>query len=152
MNKNICEFSYYDEYKNIKCKGTNSPCLYQRYCTQDSKWWVSDEYGKCKTRRDLMSKNKNNKYSSYEKTSEEKKTITLDMPKEENTEKEEKILQAEEVKIEKDETSKKEILTNKAKVISKDGQSVMVKYSDGTYGLIPINRIKSVEVGEYIEI
>ena len=69
MNKNICEKSFHDEYQHIKCKETNSLCLYERYCTQDNQWWVSDNYSECKRRQNNMSKKfeKKNKDFIFEK-------------------------------------------------------------------------------------
>ena len=59
MNKNICKYAEYNKYKSIECKVCeNKPCLYQRYCTQDSKWWCSDKYFGCERRNSAMSKKK----------------------------------------------------------------------------------------------
>jgi len=76
MNKNICEFSHKDEFKHIKCEENNSPCLYERYCTQDSTWWVSDAYSNCQ-RRNKMKKNKKQPYSPIIEDNQKEEVIEI---------------------------------------------------------------------------
>ena len=143
MNKNICEFSYYDKYGNIICKGSSTYCLYSRYCTQDSTWWASDEYVKCQRRQNMS--NKKNKIYKDDKANvspetEVKKIINNETVVEEDI-KEDNITSVI-VEDNKKDTSKL------WKIFEKGPKTTLIGRGTESKIIGPVSQ----EVGEYIEI
>ena len=133
MNKNICEYSEYNKYRKIECKVCeNKPCLYQRYCTQDSTWWCSDAYFQCERRNKAMSKQKDLTNSEVVLTEnvEEKKEKVIS----EDVKTEEKV----ETFSQKSKPSKKQniISKQKGKVVGITETTVKVLLDNGNYKVI----------------
>ena len=140
MNKNICEYSEYNNYKKIECKVyENKPCLYQRYCTQDSKWWCSDKYFECERRKSAMSKKKNstNFVDTEHKDAEIVFAEAIEVAEveevvSEKVEKEEKTVTISQETEPSKEVKKMVVSKEKGKIIALDKNIVVVKLQNGT--------------------
>lgn len=76
MSKYMCEFGIRNEFDSIICTlNENQGCRYIRYCTQDSRYWCSDEYFKCERRKSEMGKKDRRNYNLREDQIEETKEI-----------------------------------------------------------------------------
>ena len=84
MSKYMCEFGIRNEFDSIICTlNENQGCRYIRYCTQDSRYWCSDEYFKCERRKSEMGKKDRRNYNLREDQIKNQIEETKEIEKEE---------------------------------------------------------------------